>query len=318
MANQPVNEYDSYDGAKSNREDLADIIYDISPTETPVLSMAAQGTATNTLHEWLTDALDAASGSNARVEGEDKDAVSITAPTRVSNLTQISDKTILLSGTQQAVNAVDYNGDLSRQVVRKAQALKRDMETILTGNQASVSGDLSTARKLRSLEAWYPSANSDRGTGGAAGSSTQAATDSTTGDLRAIKESLLKNVIQLVWNVGGNSDAIVAGGVNKQRISGFAGNANREISATEGKLSAYVDVYASDFGRVMKIIPNRFSRSRTVHVLDSEMLGVDYLRKFFQLPLAKTGDADKRLVGAEYTLKVNNPSAHGVIADLTS
>lgn len=318
MPNQPVNEYDSYDGSKANREDLADIIYDISPTETPVLSMAAQGTATSTLHEWLTDALDTASGSNARVEGEDKDAAAITAPTRVNNYTQISDKTILLSGTQQAVNAVDYNGDLSRQVARKAQALKRDMETILCGNQASVAGDLSTARKLRSLEAWYPSANSDRGTGGAAGSSTQAATDSTTGDLRAIKESMLKNVIQLVWTAGGNSDAIVSGGVNKQRISGFAGNANREIEATDGKLSAYIDVYASDFGRVMKIIPNRFSRSRTTHVLDSEMLGVDYLRKFFQIPLAKTGDADKRLVGAEYTLKVNNPSAHGVIADLTS
>lgn len=318
MATQPVNEYDSYDNSRANREDLHDVIYDISPTETPVLSMAAQGSASATLHEWLTDALDTASGSNARVEGEDKDAVSITAPTRVANYCQISDKTILLSGTQQAVNAVDYTGDLSRQVARKAQALKRDMETIICGNQTSVAGDNTTARKLRSLEAWYPSASSDRGTGGSAGSSTQAATDSTTGDLRAIRESMLKNVIQLVWVAGGNSDAIVAGGVNKQRISGFAGNANREVDATDGKLSAYIDVYASDFGRVLKIIPDRFSRSRTVHVLDSEMIGVDYLRKFFQMPLAKTGDADKRLVGAEYTLKVNNPSAHGVIADLTS
>lgn len=315
---QPVNEFDSYDGNNSNREDLASVIYDISPTETPVLSMAAQGTATATLHEWLTDALDSASGSNARIEGEDKDAVAITAASRLVNYTQISDKTILLSGTQQAVNAVDYTGDLSRQVARKALALKRDMETILCGNQTSVAGDNTTARKLRSLEAWYPSANSDRGTGGVAGSASAAATDATTGDLRAIRESMLKNVIQLVWNAGGNSDAIVAGGVNKQRISGFAGNANRETEATDGKLSAYIDVYASDFGRVMKIIPNRFSRSRTVHVLDSEMLAVDYLRKFFQIPLAKTGDADKRLVGAEYTLKVNNPAAHGVIADLTS
>lgn len=317
MANQPVNEFDSYDGSKGNREDLASIIYDISPTETPVLSMAAQGTATATLHEWLTDALDATDSSNARVEGEDKDALTIASPTRLQNYCQISDKTILMSGTQQQVNAVDYNGDLSRQVARKALALKRDMETILCGNQYQVAGDLSTARKLRALEAWYPSANSDRGAGGAAGSTTQGATDSTTGDLRAIRESMLKNVVQLVWTVGGNSDAIVAGGVNKQRISGFAGNANRNTDADDSKLSAYIDIYASDFGRVMKIIPNRFSRVRTVHVLDSEMLGVDYLRKFFQIPLAKTGDSDKRLVGAEYTLKVNNPSAHGVIADLS-
>ncbi len=314
---QPVNEFDTYDGADSIHEDLHDVIYDISPTETPVLSMAAQGTAASTLHEWLTDALDTPSVTNARIEGEDKDAVAITAATRLSNYCQISDKTVLLSGSQQAVNAADYTGDLSRQVARKALALKRDMETIIAGNQTSVAGDNTTARKLRSLEAWYPSANSDRGTGGVAGSSSAAATDATTGDLRAIRESMLKNVIQLVWTAGGNSDAIVAGGVNKQRISGFAGNANRNMDATDGKLSAYIDVYASDFGKVMKIIPNRFSRARTVHVLDSEMLAVDYLRKFFKTPLAKTGDADKELVGAEYTLKVNNPSAHGVVADLS-
>jgi hypothetical protein len=192
------------------------------------------------------------------------------------------------------------------------------METIIAGNQAAVAGDNTTARKLRSLEAWYPTANSNRGTGGAAGTTTLAATDATTGDLRAIRESHLKDVIQLVWIKGGNSDCVVAGGVNKQRISGFAGNANRNVDAEGGKLTAYVDVYASDFGKVMKIIPDRFSRARTVHVLDSEMISVDYLRKFYQTPLAKTGDSDKCLVGAEYTLRVNNPDAHGVIADLTS
>ncbi len=314
---QPTNTYDSYDNVDSINEDLHNVIYDISPTETPVLSMANQGKATHTLHEWETDALDTAVTTNARIEGEDKDAVAISAPTRISNYTQISDKTIVLSGTQQAVNYVDYTGDLSRQIARKALALKRDMESTLTGNQASVAGDNTTARKLRSLEAWYPSANSNRGTGGAAGSSSAAATDSTTGDLRAIRESYLKDVIQKVWTSGGNSDANVCGGVNKQRISGFAGNANATRDSTSAKLTAYVDVYASDFGKVMKIIPNRFSRVRTVHVLDSEMLGVDFLRKFQTSDLAKTGDSDKKLVLAEYTLKVNNPLAHGVIADLS-
>lgn len=317
MPSQPTNTYDTYDNVDSINEDLHQVIYDISPTETPVLSMAAQGKATHTLHEWETDVLDTPTDANARIEGEDKDAAAITAPTRLQNYCQISDKTIVLSGTQQAVNYVDYTGDLARQMARKGLALKRDMETIITGNQASVAGDNTTARKLRSLEAWYPTANSNRGTGGAAGSSTQAATDATTGDLRAIRESYLKDVIQKVWTLGGNSDAIVCGAINKQRISGFAGNANRNIDALEGKLSAYVDVYASDFNRVMKIIPNRLSRVRTVHVLDSEMLGVDFLRKFTPSDLAKTGDSDKKLLLAEYTLKVNNPNAHGVIADLS-
>ncbi len=315
---QPINTFDSYDSANATNEDLHQVIFDISPTETPVLSMANQGSATNSLHEWLTDVLDAVDSANARVEGSDKDAVAIAVPTRLQNYTQISDKTIVMTGTQQYVDGVDYTAELSRQIARKALALKRDMEAIITGNQASVAGDSATARKLRSLEAWYPAGNSNRGTGGVAGSSVAAATDAAAPDLRSIRESMLKDVIQKVWTAGGNSDAIVCGAVNKQRISGFAGNANRTIPATDGKLSAYVDVYASDFGRVMKIIPDRFSRARTVHVLDSEMISVDFLRKTYQFPLAKTGDSDKRLVGAEYTLRVNNPDAHGVIADLTS
>lgn len=318
MPSQPTNTYDSYDNVDSTNEDLHQVIYDISPTETPVLSMAGQGKAAQVLHEWETDQLDTPVDTNARIEGEDKDADAITPPTRINNICQISDKTIVLSGTQQAVNYVDYTGDLSRQIARKGLSLKRDMEKIITGNQAQVAGDSTTARKLRSLEAWYPSANSSRGAGGDAGSSTQAATDATTGDLRAIRESYLKDVIQKVWTNGGNSDAIVCGAVNKQRISGFAGNASATRESENAKLTAYVDVYASDFGKVMKIIPNRFSRSRTVHVLDSEMISVDFLRNFTRSPLAKTGDSDKELLLAEYTLKVHNPLAHGVIADLTS
>lgn len=313
---QPTNTYDTYDGVNEIREDLHNIIYDISPTETPVLSMAGQGKATNTLHEWLTDALEAADGTNARIEGDDKDAVSIAAPSRLNNYTQISDKTVVITGTQGAVDNVGGD-ELSRQVARRALALKRDMETIITGNQASVAGDATTARKLRSLEAWYPSANSSRGTGGAAGSTTAAATDSTTGDLRAIRETHLKDVLQKVWTSGGKPDTIIAGAVNKQRISGFAGNANRQIEAKGQELVTAIDVYSSDFGFALKVVPNRFSRVRTVHVLQSDMISLDYLRKFNQVPLAKTGDSEKRLVLAEYTLRMNNPLAHGVIADLS-
>lgn len=314
---QPTNTYDTYDGANTIREDLHDIIFDISPTETPVLSMAAQGEATNTLHEWVTDELAAVNGNNAQIEGNDKDGVAISAPSRLQNYTQISDKVVVLSGTQRSVNNVGTSDEFGRQIAKKGLELKRDMEAIITGNQAQVAGDATTARKLRSLEAWYPTANSSRGAGGAAGSTTQAATDATTGDLRAIKETLLKDVLQKVWLAGGNPDTIIAGAVNKQRISGFAGGANRQVMADDKKLVATVDVYVSDFG-TLKIVPNRFSRARTVHVMQSDMISVDFLRKMYEEDLAKTGDADKKLLGNEYTLRVNNPNAHGVVADLTS
>jgi len=314
---QPTNTYDAYDNVDAINEDLHQVIFNISPTETPVLSMAAQGKATNTLHEWLTDALATADGTNARIEGDDKTGTSIAAPTRLQNYTQISDKVAIISGTLLATDNVGSTDELARQIAKKGQELKRDMETIITGNQVQVAGDASTARKLRSLEAWYPSANSSRGTGGAAGSTTQAATDSTTGDLRTVRETHLKDVLQKCYESGGEPDTIVCGSVNKQRISGFSGNANRNISANEKKLIAAIDVYVGDFG-VLKIVPDRFSRTRTVHVLQSDMISVDFLRQIYQTPLAKTGDAEKRLVGAEYTLRVNNPAAHGVIADLTS
>lgn len=313
---QPSNTFDSYDAVDAINEDLHQTIYNIDPIETPVLSMASDGTATNTLHEWLTDTLDSVDSANAQIEGDDKDGDAITAPARLQNYTQISDKVVVLSGTQLAVDNAGRADDMAYQLAKKSSSLKRDMEAIITGNQASVAGDNTTARKLRSLEAWYPSANSNRGTGGAAGSTTQAATDATTGDLRSIKESYLKDVLQKVWNAGGKPDYVVAGGVNKQRISGFAGNATR-ISMDDQKLTASVDIYESDFGQV-KIVPDRFSRSRTVHVIQSDMLAVDYLRQFKTSPLAKTGDSEKMLVLAEYTLAVKNPNAHGVIADLTS
>ncbi|TXH55208.1 MAG: phage head protein [Desulfurellales bacterium] len=313
---QPTNTYDSYDGANATREDLHNIIYDISPTETPVLTLAAQGKATATLHEWLTDQLDAPDDTNARIEGDDKTANAITAPTRLQNYTQISDKTIVLSGTEQEVDNVGGN-ELGRQVARQALALKRDMDKIICGNQTIAAGDGSTARKLRSLEAWYASANSNRGAGGAAGSTTQAATDATTGDLRSIRESHLKDVLQKIYTSGGTPDTIVAAAVNKQRISGFSGNATRTKQAEDGELVAAIDVYSSDFGFALKVLPSRHVRARTVHVLQSDMISVDYLRRFNDTPLAKTGDSDKRLLLAEYTLRVNNPLAHGVIADLS-
>lgn len=316
----PLNSYTTYVAGIPNgsvREDLHNIIYDISPTDTPVLSMAQQGSATSVLHEWLTDVLEAASTANAQLEGDDITAQSIAAPVRLQNICQISNKSVTLSGTEEVVNNVGSNDELARQVARRSLALKRDMEAILTGNQASNAGSAAVARTCRSLEAWYPSANSNRGVGGVAGSTTQAATDASTTSQRAIKETYLKDVLQKVWVSGGKPNLIVAGAINKQRISGFSGNANREIDADSEELIAAIDIYSSDFGFMLQVVPDRFSRGQTVHVLETEMLSVDYLRKFYQTPLAKTGDSEKRLILAEYTLRVNNPLAHGVIADLT-
>eukprot|EP01035_Chromulina_nebulosa_P049875 gene49875-67737_t len=169
---------------------------------------------------------------------------------------------------------------MAYQMKKRVEELKRDMEAILTGNQAPVTGNTTTAPALRSMESWYAT-NVSRGAGGANGSSSTAATD---GTQRAFTEDLLKTVLQSVFTNGGDPDILMVGPSNKQVVSGFAGNASRTIDATGKKLVSSIDVYVSDFGN-LKVVPNRFSRARTAHVLQSDMVGVDYLRPFMTYDL---------------------------------
>lgn len=313
---QIANAFDTYE-AVGNREDLSDLIYNISPTETPFISMiAGRTTATAVKHEWQTDALADADDTNAQLEGDEIATVSASTPTeRLSNYCQISRKTVGISGTQEVVSKAGRASEMAYQISKRADELKRDMEKIITGNQAVVTGNASTARKLRSLESWLVT-NVNRGVGGANGSSTEAATDATAGDLRYFTEQQLKDVIQQVYNSGGNPDTIMVGLYNKQKVSSdFPGNATRMIDAETRTLVAAIDVYKSDFG-TLTVVPNRFQRGRTAFVLESKMWSVAYLRPFMEKPLADIGDGDRRLMLAEYTLESKNEAASGVIADL--
>lgn len=308
----PTNTFLTYD-AKGNREDLTNIIYDISPTLTPFTNSIGRTPVSNTLHEWQTDALAAASTSNARIEGDDKTGGSITATTRAQNRTQISDKTVVVSGRQRAMDPAGRDDELAYQVVKAANELKRDIESIATRNQAIGTGSSTAASTTRSLEAWYTS-NTSRGTSGANGSTTAAATD---GNQRTFTEDLLKDVLQKIFTSGGEPDMIMTGPINKQKLSGFAGNATRMEDAKDQKLVTSVDVYVSDFG-TLKVMPNRFQRERTVHVLQTDLWGLGFLRPYMEEDLAKTGDSDKKLVLAEWTLEARNQAGSGVVADLST
>jgi hypothetical protein len=312
---QPTNTFDTFD-AIGNREDLSDEIYMLAVDETPFMSAVGSTTATATLHEWQTDTLGSASTSNAHIQGDDFSGDSQTATTRLTNRTQISKKQIVVSGTQEVVDKAGRDSEMAYQKAKELRKLKMDMEAILTGNQASVTGDATTAPKLRSLESWYET-NDSRGTGGADGSTTEAATDATTGDLRDFTENLLKDVCQNIYTSGGNPDMIIAGPYNRRVLSGFAGNSTKMQDVSDKKLQTSVEVYVSDFGE-LKVMPSRHSRSRTVHVLDTDHWGVAYLRTARSEPVAKTGDAFKEQLIVEYTLESRNEAASGVIADLTS
>jgi hypothetical protein len=308
----PGSTFKTYE-AKGNREDLSDVIYLISPTDTPFLSGIPRTKAAAVLHEWQTDAL-AAAANNAVIEGDDAITDATTATVRLSNSCQISDKVPRVSGTQEAVNKAGRKSEMSYQVAKVAQELKRDMELILLASTAEVTGDATTARKLGSINAWIDT-NTSFGSGGSDGSLGN--TKRTDGTQRPLTEALLKNVLKQCWDAGGDPECIMVGSFNKQIISGFTGNATRFKGAEDNTLKAAIDVYDSDFGE-LQIIPNRFQRSRDCQVLQKNMWGIAYLRPFLLQDLAKTGDTERKQLLVEYTLESRNEAASGGVYDLNT
>lgn len=302
---------------KGIREDLSDMIYDISPKKTPLMSSIGRGKAKNTLHEWQVDEL-AAPATNQVAEGNDAAFTVPTATVRLGNYCQISEKTAMVSGTVEAVDKAGRKSDLARNMARRSAELKRDIEKMLFDNIAASGSD---PRKSAGLGAWLKT-NVDYNTSDGVNPvyTTLPNDDRTDGTQRAFTKAMLDNVIQLAWTEGGEPDYISVGAYNKTKVSGFAGIADQVYninSAKPGTIIATADVYVSDFG-TLHVHANRFQRSRDAWVLDREGMSVDYLRGFKSHVLAKTGDAEKRLINVEYTLRVNNENAHGLIADLTT
>ena len=308
--------------AIGNREDLSDIIYNISPTDTPFMSSIGKEKAAGTLHEWQTDAL-ATAAANAQVEGDEIAFTAVIPTVRINNQTQISRKSVIVSGTQDTVNSAGRNNELAYQISKSSKELKRDMEVVLTANQSRAAGGAAAARTLAGLTSWIQ-ANTSVGTNGANGQTNPGGGNvdtpgilRTDGTQRAFTEAQLKDVVKQCWDSGGDPSMIMLGSFNKQKLSGFTGGSTKMTSAEDKRLVNAVDIYESDFG-AMTVVPNRFSRSRDCFVLQPDMWAVAFLRDFQLMDLAKTGDAEKKAMIAEYTLVSKNEKASGAVFDLTT
>ena len=304
--------------AIGNREDLSEIIYNISPTETPFISAIGKEKATGVLHEWQNDSLRAAA-ANAQVEGDEIAFTAVVPTTRVNNRTQISRTSVIVSGTQDTVNSAGRNNELAYQISKSSKELKRDMEVVLTANQSAAVGGAAAARTSSGLTSWIQ-ANTSVGTNGAngqVGGVDSPGTLRTDGTQRAFTEAQLKDVVKQCWDSGGDPSMIMLGSFNKQKLSGFTGGSTKMSQATDKTLVAAIDIYESDFGS-MTVVPNRFSRSRDCFVIQPDMWAVAYLRDFQMLDLAVTGDAQKKAMLAEYTLVSKNEAASGAVFDLTT
>jgi len=310
----PANTLQTYQSTY-NAEDVSNIIMNISPIDTPLLTMAKKGTAEATYTEWPIESLSAVDTANANIEGDDATIDASSTPTRAGNYTQLLDKTVSVTTTQNAIKKYGARNEFARQKAKKGKELKRDIETTFFLNQARVVGAAGTAQKMRSLPSWLTT-NVSRGATGANGSTTTAATD---GTQRNLTEALLKEVIvSAATNANDMPSVVMAGPANRANLSSqLSGNSTRFYELADGQLNASISVYRSDYGP-LKLVMNRFQRQRDVWLLNPDYLEIRYLEPLQYQDLATTGLSQKGQMWCNLTLAVLAEGAHGVLADLNT
>lgn len=315
---QPTDVYSVYDASgttgvgKGNREGLIDTVYQISPTETPLLTALPRTKATAVLHEWTTHDL-ATAAANEKVEGDDAAIDAAVAKTRYNNRCAISNKVAGVTKTQQAVDKVGMQDAMAEEMGYKMAEIKRDMELMINANTAKVAGNDSTARKTAGIPTWL-STNVNAVGADPTGDGSDTATN---GTQRAFAESQLLNVSQECYDSGGNPTLLIVGTFNKRVASGFSGNVSRNTDASGKKLINSISVYEDDFN-TLKIVPDRFGVARNAVLVDTDYMAIAYLRPFETWDLATTGSSIRKQVETEWALQVSNPKAHGIIRDLTT
>lgn len=298
-----------------SREDLSDIIYDVSPTETPFLTMAKKGKADGTYHEWLTDEL-AAPTKNANVEGKVAEPVKAGPRTRIGNYCQILEKTASVAGSLESVKKAGVKSEMAYQVTRRMKEIKRDLEATLVGSgvQIAKAGSDSVAREMASFVTFMDSDSYKANSTGATMPTGDGKTLPVSGALRTFNDALLVDALQSLFVNSGGSENITAimGASIRGAFSKLAGTATRYVSTDDSKLQASIDVYDGDFHTVTAM-PDRYSNPATMFLIDPEYISIDDLRPIFTQDLAVTGDAKSKQIIWETTLKVGNPKAHMVI-----
>jgi len=298
--------------AIGNREDLIDIIYNVAPTDTPLISMIEKVEAKAVTHEWQRDTL-ATPANNSVAEGADATYTAVTVTQRLSNQTQISRKTFSISDTQEKVRTAGRKSEIRYQTIKQGKELRKDMELALIENGTQTTGATRVARGLRG---WLASNNS-LGAGGVAPVSVGGNTAPTDGTLRTFTETILRDGIRLAYLAGGNTSVLMLHPTIKQNMGAtFNGGGTKFVSVADKKLTASFDFYEGDFG-VIKVVANRvMQRTRDGYLIDHDMVALAVLRDMETTELARVGSASNYMIEAEYTLECREERAHAALRDL--
>ena len=330
-----ANTFETYQ-AKGIREDLSDLISDISPTTTPFQSNICSRDADNTYFEWQTDALATASGTPV-IEGADLSSFTAVTPTvRLGNYCQINMVDFIISGTEQRVDKAGRASEVGYQSAKAAKELKRNIETAcLLNGVGAVVGATNTARVTAGFPCWLKTNETSTNVTAPSysGSTPTGAAQvwKAFGTPTAFTEAMLKTTMQECYESGGEPSMLMVGPFNKTAVSAFSGIASSRYNVDGAEPSVIIgaaDIYVSDFGN-LSVVPNRFFTSvidagagslmnNWAFLIDPDEVRVATLRPYTIETLAKTGDADKRMILQEWGLQVNNEKAHGVVAGITS
>lgn len=299
------------------REDLSDIIYDISPMDTWFLSTADRGKADSTTHEWLTDSLTAASSSNRYIEGDAFSAQARTLPSRLKNYTQISRKEFAVTGTTQASNNAGMDTMMAYHTMRAGKELKRDMEACMLNINAASAGTSTSPRTSAGVPNWIYENNHIKLSGQTVWSTTAPVSGFATAtnpgsSTTAIAEADLKTALAQAWSCGGEVDALLCPVNTYGLLAAFTGLATRFRNVDAGKqaqITGSADSYVSAFG-THKIRLSRYMAAGTLFCLDSSTWQVDYLRGFRTIDIAKISDEERKMILAEWTLVSKTPLAN--------
>lgn len=311
---QVANTFASFNSTR-NREQLMNNIWNVSVSETPFVKLIGKESVDGVFVEWNTDTY-AAAAANKVEQGNQSTINAVTPTVRLGNRTQISEKTFGVTGTQEKVEKAGGKSERAYQLAKKMVELKKDIEFGCLQNTTSIPASAGVAPQARGLFGFMDS-NVSLGAGGVAANpvTNTAATD---GTARAFTESLMKTVLQNMFDSGADIDSTYILLPSNQRtvFDTFLAGTTRFDKAEDKTLTATLEVYIGPFGRV-KTVNARHMRQREVAIVNPEFLALGMLRNMSETPLAKIGDTQNVLVNAEWTLINKNTKAHGAILDLT-
>jgi hypothetical protein len=293
------------------KEDISDVISNISPTATPFQTLIKSEKASNTLVHWQEDSLSAVA-DNARVEGADATDNSMDPTVMRRNYTQIMSKTVKVAATADAVSTYGRAKETAYQLSKKSAELKREVEFHFVGKaQNAAVGDGSTARRFGN--AFGTDADS------VAVISADTTVDLTSGGAEApLTEAAILSVNQKLYEAGSEATIIMVKPGDALIVAGFdkASGRTRVINDDKTTLVNAVDLYVSPFGE-QKVVINRWIKETEALVFKPDMWSQVTLRPFTRELLAKTGDADRHMIIGELSLKHKNYKGTGRITGLS-